>query len=578
MKKALQITLAGNLFTIEEDAYEKLHTYLNSITEYFSHIADSDDVVEDIEARIAEQLLEKIQHHNNIVTLIDVTHVMQSMGTIEEISGTTSEETTKFTHTEEATQTKKLYRSSDDVVVAGVASGLASYFGVDAFAMRIVFAIILFVTGGGFVFVYIAAALLIPQAKTATDKVKMRGGPVTLASFKENFSEQMKTVKENSEEILKPESPVRQNIEKVFYIVGRIIRKIVKITVKVIAAFLIIGALFASAIQIFAAGNLIFNYDSPYIDFPLTQVISQPLYFLFILIAFLLVFIPTFFIGSLGVMIIAGKSKVSGATAMILGGIWIIALILAGTLGIRTALDVRQKIMNLPEYQSATQEFVPAPFTAIELYGNNKVTYVESDTYKVTVNGKQIDIDSTVMTVENTILKISDKPSSEFCIICMGRDRLEIEIAAPNINSIRIEDAVDFKGVISKNESVKIMVHDVGFADVTVDTRNLTVDMKDASRLFMQGTTTDIIFIGKDAARFDGSDLMTTNATITLTDASRAHIETIGTLQITGADASRATYTGINPILNLEDGARVDNVSTSTKKAVDLSNNNLFSE
>ncbi|MES2985817.1 MAG: DUF2807 domain-containing protein [Patescibacteria group bacterium] len=565
MKKALQITLAGNLFTIEEDAYNTLHSYLTSIKEYFTHITDSDDVVEDIEARIAEQLLEKIKHHNNIVTLTDVDHVMESMGTIEEISGTSTTEPTKTNTAEESTPTRRLYRSADDVVIAGVASGVASYFGVDTFAMRIVFVLALMATGGGFIFVYIAAALLIPQAKTATDKVKMKGGPVTLASFKDTFNEQMDAVKVNS-------SSLRQTVEKMFYMIGNIIRTIVKVIVKIIGAFLVVGAAFASFVQIFIAGNLLFNYNSPYIDFPLTQVISQPIYYLLILIAFLTVFIPTLFVGSLGIMILSRKSRISNTTAMILGGIWIIAVILAGTLGFRTGLDVQQKIKSLPEYQSATQTLEQSPFTGIELHGRHEVTYVESDIYKVTVQGRQIDIDKALIIVENNILKIDTAPRKDFCLICMDGERLQIEVAAPSMNSVFIDDVGHFKSSNLDAENISITIKDAGSAHIGVNAKILHVDVEQAGRLRMHGTSTDVTLLLEDAARFDGDELAMTNVTATLKDGGRAHIEATGSIQITAADGARATYVGTNPNITIEDGARVENVSSSTKRAVDLSN------
>lgn len=570
MKKALQITLAGSLFTIEEDAYDKLNAYLNSIKDYFSHITDSDDVVEDIEARMAEQLLEKIKHHNNIVTILDVQHVMESMGTIEEISGTSAETTTKQESGEEPTQTKRLYRSSDDVVIAGVASGIASFFEVDAFAMRIVFVIALFVTGGGFAFAYIVGALLIPQAKTLTDKVKMKGGPVTLQSFKENFNEQMKQVKENSKEIIKPGSNLRNGIEKAFNVLGNLIRVLVNIIVKITAFFLIAGAAFAAMVQIFIAGNLLFNYNSPYIDFPVAQVVSQPIFIVLVLIAFLIVFIPTFFVGSLGAMIVAGKSKVSSSAAIILGGIWLMAVIFAGTLGVRTGLDMGQKIKSLPEYQKSSQVFDVTPFTKLNLQGGDKITFTQGEVYSVTVNGRQIDIDNTIVLVENGVLGINDKPQNDFCFICVGGERMNIEITAPNIDSIIVNDGVDFKAENITGTNITISVEDSGFADINLIADSTTVEMKDAAHLILNGTSSEFSLVAKDAIRFDGDELVTTNATITLTDAARAHIEATGKLQIRAADGSRATYVGTNALVNIEDGAQVENVSSSTKRAVEF--------
>ncbi|MES2622997.1 MAG: DUF2807 domain-containing protein [Patescibacteria group bacterium] len=573
MKKALQITLAGNLFTIEEDGYEKLNQYLSSIKAYFKNIGDSDDVVEDIEARIAEQLLEKIKHHNNIVTLADVTHVMESMGTVEEISGAEGKEDSK-TETEEATTSsstsRRLYRSSDDVVIAGVAAGLAAYTGIDPFAMRIIFAVLLIATSGGFAFVYLALAFLIPEAKTATDKVKMRGGPVTLASFKEDFTDQMQNIKNNGQELFARNSVFRTRLEQVFKFFGSIVRMAIKIAVKLIGIFLIAAPAFISLALIFMAGNLIFNYQSPYIDFPISQVVSQPVYTILIIIGFLLIFIPVLFIGSLGTTIVAGRSKLSGTAAMIWGGIWIIMIILAGTFGVRYSLEIRDKVLALPEYQVTTQTVEVSPFTKIKLEGGNKVTYVEGNTYSVTAKGRLGDIQDGDFKVENDTLTVQEHQRKSMCIVCFAKGGMDIIVTAPNLQAIQLEGGVNFEAKHVKATDLTLSVSQAAFANVTVETNNLIVDLQDGASLITYGTTTNLKADIQDGAEYDAGSMNTTNATIMATDAADVHVHATGKLEITAADGSDVTFEGTTATIHTEDGAQVNDVSTSTKKAVDL--------
>lgn len=74
------------------------------------------------------------------------------------------------------TETKKLYRSCDDVILGGVASGIAEYFEIDTTLIRLAFALA-FISGFGFL-AYLMAWVIIPQnpkcknKKTGTEEIK----------------------------------------------------------------------------------------------------------------------------------------------------------------------------------------------------------------------------------------------------------------------------------------------------------------------------------------------------------------------------------------------------------------------
>ncbi|MES2470838.1 MAG: DUF2807 domain-containing protein [Patescibacteria group bacterium] len=560
MKKALQITLSGSLFTIEEDAFERLRNYLDSIKAYFSKIPDSQDVVEDIEARISEQLLENIQNHNNIVTINDVDNVMKSMGSIEEISGSTPEDKKKQTP-EESTSPRKLYRNGDDAVIAGVASGMAAYFNLDPLIMRIIFIILALFTSGGFVIVYIILALIIPKAVTAADKVKMRGGPVTLSSFKNTLEDQVDTMKANGADLVSKGSPIRTWLEKTFRFLGSIVRLIGRIALKVLGVLLTLIPVFICIGLIFAAINLIFTVQSPYVDFPITQVIPIGLYYLFVIIAFLAIFIPALFAASLGFSLLTGKRKMSGPTAMTLGGIWIVTILLAGTLALRYVPEIQQKVQALPEYRETSRTFDQKDFSKLDLHGVNKVTVVQSDTYMITAEGRQIDVDSSEFNVKDGILSVSHRQNENVCFLCFGNRPLEITIAMPTIESITASDVVSLSGKNIQSEALAITIGDAASADLGLGIKNLQVELKDIGRLTLHGTSTDLKLSQSDASRFDGHDYVVESAKVTTNGVSRTHIRASSSLEVTAIDASRVIYEGATPVIHQRDAARVTNES-----------------
>ena len=87
MKKTITINLAGLVFHIEEDAYEVLQQYLDSVKRYFSKVEGGADIQGDIEARIAEIFSESISESRQAITIDEVSHVIRQLGTVEDMIG-----------------------------------------------------------------------------------------------------------------------------------------------------------------------------------------------------------------------------------------------------------------------------------------------------------------------------------------------------------------------------------------------------------------------------------------------------------------------------------------------------------
>lgn len=566
MKKALQMTLAGTLFTIEEDAFGRLQGYLDSIKAYFGTVPDSQDVVDDIEARIAEQLSDAIKDHNNIVTITDVESVILSMGSVEEITGAAAEpETQAGAASKDKTEEdapRKLYRNGDDMVIAGVASGMAAYLNMDPLIMRIIFAVLTIITSGGFILIYLALALFVPKAVTAADKIKMRGGPVTLSSFKESFDEQVQNVRANGADMVSSQSALRRWTEKTFRFFGKAVRILLKIVIKLTGALLILIPIAVAMALILLATNLIFNVDSPLIGFSLAQVIAGPLYYLLVLFGFLTLFIPAIFVISLGASILTGRMQMGTGAAMTLGGIWVVSVIVAGTIAFRYIPDVHQRILSLPEYQEVSETMELERFDELDLEGAGRVTLVKGEQYSVTVSGRQTNVDSTDVAVDDGTLSVNHQPTGRSCLLCFNGGRVDIVVTAPDFKSVEASGNVY---VVSENVSgqdLAIDLNDASSADLTVNVSELRVDLDDASRLTVEGSAGSLNVTQSAASRFDGSDLEAGNARIETRDSSRAIVQANITLEIDASDASEVSYdTPFEPIIKTEDAAFVENLN-----------------
>ena len=193
MNKILNINLGGYPFVIDDDAYKKLNKYLDTIQKHFRKSEGCDEIVGDIEARIAE-LFNEHAKGQRIISMRDVEGVIQIMGTPQEFGAEEheiDEERAKSSSTNSKFRTgKRLYRDTDDKVIGGVCSGLAAYFGVsDPLIFRLIFAV-LFLSGVG-IMAYVLLWIIVPSAKTSADKLSMKGEPINVNNIAKQVEEEL---------------------------------------------------------------------------------------------------------------------------------------------------------------------------------------------------------------------------------------------------------------------------------------------------------------------------------------------------------------------------------------------------
>ena len=176
MKKVIDISLTGVLFHLEEDAYDDLKKYLKAIRKSLTEMEDTDEIMHEIEARIAELLLEKQNFPEQVINKQNIIDVITIMGKPEDYN-VREEKTVIYKKTKKK---KSLFRDFDRSVFGGVAAGLAHYLGMNIIIVRLIFIILLFASSGTMILVYLILWIVIPKAKTASDKLKMRGEDVNV--------------------------------------------------------------------------------------------------------------------------------------------------------------------------------------------------------------------------------------------------------------------------------------------------------------------------------------------------------------------------------------------------------------
>lgn len=181
MKKIININLSGRVIPIEDTAYDSLQRYIESLRRYFANEEGRDEIINDIESRIAELMNDKIKKGATSITDTDIEEIISSMGRVEDFeeaggepsaaSASTSNGATGGTYQQQGQRQRfsgRLYRDTDDKIIGGVCAGIANYMNVDPAIVRLVFAVITFGGFGFGILLYILAWIILPARRLDT--------------------------------------------------------------------------------------------------------------------------------------------------------------------------------------------------------------------------------------------------------------------------------------------------------------------------------------------------------------------------------------------------------------------------
>lgn len=182
MNEVTQIHLGRQAYTIAADAHVALRAYLKAIKE-----EAGSDVVDEVELRMAELLTEQGVTGEKVILISDIDSLKAQLGLPQDFKDDGASDTDDKAPDAPKTPAKRLFRDTQNGMVAGISSGLGAYFGVDVLLIRILFIVATLAWGWGLL-LYIALWLLVPEAKTSSDRLRMQGKAVTVDSLKHVIS------------------------------------------------------------------------------------------------------------------------------------------------------------------------------------------------------------------------------------------------------------------------------------------------------------------------------------------------------------------------------------------------------
>lgn len=178
MKKVIDLSIGRIKFSLEEDAYQKLNCYLKSFEKTIENENERAEVMQDIESRIAEIFIKEQEFPNQVITLNVVQTVINQLGEIDMTEDNTNQTSGAYTIGK-----KKIYRDTNEKMLAGICSGLAVYFDIDPTIVRIIFVILVICAGTG-ILAYFILWILIPRATTVAQELELRGYATTAENIK----------------------------------------------------------------------------------------------------------------------------------------------------------------------------------------------------------------------------------------------------------------------------------------------------------------------------------------------------------------------------------------------------------
>lgn len=196
MNKVISIHIASTPFFIDEDAYTLLQDYLQKLERWFAGKEGGKEIVSDIESRLSELFSERIAHKNSVLSIAMVREVIQIMGQPEDFTNETSDSSKEEKTYNQQKIKKQWFRDIDNRALGGVCAGIAAYLNLDTVWVRIVFALLPFLSFGAIVPIYIVLWIAVPPARTTTQKMQMRGENITIGNIEKTIKEEFEKVKE----------------------------------------------------------------------------------------------------------------------------------------------------------------------------------------------------------------------------------------------------------------------------------------------------------------------------------------------------------------------------------------------
>ncbi|MHC1776747.1 MAG: PspC domain-containing protein [Lentimicrobium sp.] len=220
MKKNFSVNIGKRLFNIDEDAFECLNNYLGRLRNYFSADVGHDEILTDIEMRIAELLQQKVETMGQSIVILEyIKEVINEMGEPGQLSDAENDNARQDSSSK---TTGKLFRDPVNRKVGGVAAGISAFFGIDPAWVRLIFILSTLLYGSGPI-IYLILWIILPEAQTTSEKLEMQRQTINIGTLRD--------------ELASAGTGIKRGSGTFFGAVGEFLRNAIEIFVRLISWF-----------------------------------------------------------------------------------------------------------------------------------------------------------------------------------------------------------------------------------------------------------------------------------------------------------------------------------------------------
>jgi phage shock protein PspC (stress-responsive transcriptional regulator) len=540
MKKTLTVNLNNIVFHIDDDAYDMLQTYLSEIADHFKSDDEKKEIMNDIEARIAELFTEKLQKNKNVVNLADVQEIIEIMGKPSQYAD--EDEQAEAPKSDKKQQkTRRFYRDPENAVLGGIAGGLAAYFGWDVTLIRILMVALVFLGVGVIIPIYLVVWLVAPQAITASQRLEMQGEDVTVESIKA----EMNNVKNymESEKFKESATTIGEKLMDIFKLFFKVVFGFVGAVLGIVGVVLI-GALilllffliFEPAVINGFAPDIVSNWS----------VITPEKMVMLIVSLILVVGCPIFLLIYWAIRIVSGRQNNSQTASWVVLILWLAGLFMFYSVGANTFIRLHNNdgfrySINWGDNDSPVVDEVRDcdPFNSVEVSGNIELTLIQDSIQNVTLSSPSDYLSRIITKVENGTLKIYTEQ------FFMNR-KIKVDISSNSLTGLVASGATKIE---TKNQLVApeftVELNGASKADMDLNVLGkFVVQIKGASKMDLKGTCETFKVKGSGASKINAKNLIAKNVDIDVSGASHARVYASENIKIDASGASEIVYFG----------------------------------
>ena len=530
MKKTITINLNNIVFTIDDDAYDMLKTYLSDIAAHLASDPEKDDIINDIEGRIAELFSERLNKMKNVINLSDVQQIKDILGNPSQFvdaDGTADEAPKDDTSSEQSKKKGKrpfrFYRDPGNSILGGVCGGLAAYLRMDVTAVRIALVLVFFLScvfGGGWFIVatYILLWIIAPQARTASQRLEMQGEEVTVENIKTELNNFKSYIE--SEHFKQSTKNIGDRIASIFVTLLKIAGGFFAAVFSLVG-FVIVAALFVVLIL------LIFNPAVLQGQIMMSgwELLTQEKSIMLFVSLILVVVCPLIGLVYGIIRLISQKRSESKSGFWVLLLLWLAGLFMLISVSSKTIinfknLDGESLEIVWGESTIVDELRVCERFHAIDVSGNFDLTLKQDTLHDVLISAYEGLLPKVKTEVRNGVLHISSTA------VLLNTRPITLTVSLDSISAITARGACDLKNVSTITASnIAINLKGAVEADLNVEITDVVkLDLTGATQIKMNGTTQTLRINATGAGDIVANELKAQYVDVSLTGAANAKV------------------------------------------------------